>query len=102
MYGIEDTIKDSYLESYVGKVVILREKYFKEEYRKPEYQLFLAQTGFGCEPDKIGRAVYGTFLYDGEYCRVERNDVLGVIKEERMPEWAKSALAKYREERMGK
>jgi len=38
--------------------------------------------------------VFGTSLADGKHARWERCDVLGEIKPEKMPVWAKEALAK--------
>lgn len=61
---------------------------------EPEYQLFLAETGFGCSPTAAGRKIYGKFLADGENTHITRADVLGAIKEECMPEWAKESLQK--------
>ena len=43
-----------------------------------------------------GRAVFGTCLATGEQARWERYDVLGEIKPECMPDWAKEALAKIK------
>ena len=48
-----------------------------------------AETG---PPGGRGQAVFGTCLATGEHSRWERYDVLGEIKPERMPQWAKDAL----------
>ena len=40
--------------------------------------------------------MFGTCLATGEHHRWERYDVLGEIKPERMPEWAKEALARIK------
>ena len=74
------------------KVIVLSPKALKEEYWSPENQLWLATGGFGCYPDKSGRAVYATCLSDGEQTRWNREDVIGVIKDEYMPEWAMEKL----------
>ena len=49
-----------------------------------------------------GQAVFGTSLADGKHARWERCDVLGEIKPEKMPEWAKEALAKIKEQEKAK
>ena len=73
----EDDILD-----FEGKLVMLREDTYKEEYRKPKYLLVLATGGFGCYAEKIGRAVYYRCIYDGEHARTDRGQVFGVIKDE--------------------
>ena len=40
--------------------------------------------------------MFGTCLATGERGRWERYDVLGEIKPEKMPEWAKEALTKLK------
>lgn len=77
---------------YAGRVLILRPETLKDEYKSPDFQLFFAQSGFGCAADASGRAVYGRFLKDGEAARFDRGDFLGVIKDECLPEWAHEQL----------
>lgn len=79
-------------QNYENKVVIVSHTRLKEEYWSPENQLWLATNGFGCEPDKIGRAVYSTCLADGDRNRWDRGDILGVIKDEYLPDWAREKL----------
>ena len=55
---------------------------FKPEFRKPEFQLFRLQSGFGVSPSKMGNACFGTFCADGETCRRERYEFLGIANEE--------------------
>ena len=75
-----------------GKVIVLNHMSMKEEYWKPEYQLWLATGGFGCSPTASGRAVYATCLYDGEHSRWNREKVLGVLKNDYLPDWAREKL----------
>lgn len=76
-------------DNYTGQYVVLRPGFLKEEYRTIQNQVFYASCGFGCEPDKLGTAVFGSFLIDGEECRVSRCDVIGVIKPEVLDQWLK-------------
>ena len=46
--------------------------------------------------------VFGTSLADGKHARWERYDVLGEIKPEKMPVWAKEALAKIKSQEKAK
>lgn len=78
--------------NYEDKVVIINHKCLKEEFWTPENQLWLATDGFGCDPTKMGRAVYSTCLADDDRNRWDRSDVLGVIKDEYLPDWAREKL----------
>ena len=80
-------------QEYTGKLLIIRDTALKEEFRTPENQLFLAESGFGCSPDKIGRKVFGQFLSDGEKTHFYREDFLGEIADEHIPKWVRERLA---------
>ena len=88
-----DCLSDSRDENMVDKVVVIRAEVNRYEYRHSAYQLILVEGGNGATGGR-GQAVYGTCLADGERARWNRCDVLGEIKSERMPDWAKEALAK--------
>ena len=85
-------------ESLVGKLIILRPSSLAPEYRSADYQLGYALSGFGCQPNAGGRAVFFQELYSGEKCRWEIGDVLGIADMDKLPEWAKAKAAE-REER---
>lgn len=61
-----------------GKVCIIPLEKLDKRFRKPEYQLFRVQAGFGVRPSASGNACYGHFCIDGEQCRWERFNFLGV------------------------
>lgn len=86
-------IPDNKGKSIVGKVVVINAEPKRYEYQHSAYQLILADGGNGATGGR-GQAVFGTCLATGERGRWERYDVLGEIKPERMPDWAKEALAK--------
>ncbi len=75
-----------------GKVVVISPKHLKEEYWAPENQLWLATGGFGCSPTASGRAVFAICLIDGDENRWDRGNVVGIIKDEYLPEWAREKL----------
>lgn len=54
--------------------------------------MFLAEGCFGASPNSRGRKVYGCFLKDGEKTYYNRDEILGVLKEEFLPEWAVEKL----------
>lgn len=82
----EHVVEGSYREHFEGKILVLPISNFKQEYQRPEFQLFKAEAGFGCDPEKMGTAVFGKFLVDGEECRYRRNDFIGVLKPELVKE----------------
>ncbi len=82
---------------YTGQVLVMKPEVLKDQYKTPEDQLFLAESGFGCRPDARGRKVYGQFLKDGEATHLYRQDFLGVLKDEYLPEWAAERLAEIRQ-----
>ncbi len=75
-------------QDYEGKVLALRPDALKESYWQPESQLWYAYGGFGCSPTASGRKVFCTCLGDGEISAWDRQDFLGVVKEEHLPDWA--------------
>ena len=79
-------------QDYTGKVVVLKPGVLRDAFKTPEDQLFLVSHGNGCRPDAIGRKVFGQFLSDSEKTHVYRDEILGVIKDEYLPEWAKEKL----------
>ena len=79
--------------NYRGKLLVLKPITLKESCRTPENQLFLAEGGFGCSPNSRGRKVFGKFLIDGEETHFNRDNFLGVIRDECIPAWAAERLA---------
>lgn len=75
-----------------GKILVISPSRLNDKYKTPEDQLFMATSGFGCSPGKSGRAVYGYFLKDDEHCRWDRNDFIGILKDEFIPDWVKEKL----------
>lgn len=94
-FTIEDCIPDARNQSIVGKVVVINAEPQRYEYQHSAYQLVLAESGNGATGGR-GQAVFGTCLATGERARWERYDVLGEIRPERMPDWAKTALEKIK------
>lgn len=73
---------------YSGRIVVLNPHLLKDEYKTPEDQLFLAAGGFGCHPNGRGRKIYGQYVKDGEQTFYQREDIIGVLKSEYLPDWA--------------
>jgi len=79
---------DVHTKNFAGKLLIVRDTALNEASRTPENQLFFATHGNGCTPGAIGRSVFGHFLSDGETAAFDRSDILGIIDEDQIPEWA--------------
>lgn len=78
---------------YTDKVVAIKPEYLKDEFKTPDNQLFLAQTGFGCSANSRGRKVYGQFMTDGEKTYFQRDEIVGVVTDENLPGWVKEKLS---------
>ena len=85
-------IPRSHYENYENSVLIIRAELLKESHRTAENQLFFARGGFGCSPTARGRAVMGQFLIDGEEAWFAREDFVGIMDENHLPEWAHEKL----------
>lgn len=79
------------VSDYTGRIMIIRPEYFSPRNCTPEDQLFLAQSGSGCNPKEYGGMINGVFLYDREEAAIPSDIFLGVMKEEHIPLWAKEA-----------
>lgn len=77
---------------YEGRVLIFSADSMKETHLHPEEQLFYAEGGFGCKPNARGTKIFGQFLWDGEKCHITRADVVGAIRDECLPDWARDKL----------
>lgn len=93
LFGPEHCVGDRAEQDYTGKVLVLSPDTLREQYWGQEYQLLYAQSGFGCKPHSRGRAVFAVSLVDGETARWNREDFVGVLKEELLPVWAQEKLA---------
>lgn len=89
----EECLKNSDKEDYTNKLLILKPEILNDRARKPVFQYFYAESGFGCDPDRRGRKVFGKFLADGENTYFDRSYFLGIADREKLPEWAEKRLA---------
>lgn len=79
-------------QSLIGKVVVLKPDTLYKQYQNISNQLYLADGGFGCNPKGSGNAIFAINLYTEETSRIEKYELLGVMKEEKLSEWAKEKL----------
>ena len=81
--------------SNAGCVSTIEAERFKAEHRIADNQLFRISGGFGASPSKMGNAVFGEFCVDGEQCRIERHDFIGIADEE-TTKYAEQLEAKWK------
>lgn len=75
-----------------GEIIVIKPDAIKREYVGADRQLCVAQHGFGCSPEAHGRKVYCKNIFTGENVTWYRQDVLGTIKPECLPEWVKDRM----------
>ena len=86
LYTKADVVDLGEIEDVTGMVIVLSPEHLLEEYRKPEYQLWIATGGFGTKNFTLGRALFAKCLADGENVRFDRSDFMGVLKDELLPD----------------
>ena len=84
-----DCIPDHYTKDINGKIIAIDPKVLKPEFRRADRQLYLVTGGFGASANSRGSAVFCTNLHTGESTRNERMDIMGEVKPDCMPDWAK-------------
>jgi len=91
LFTAADVVPGSKHENYTNQVVVISPKHmvenWKPQYQSCNFQLFYADGGFGCNPESMGNAVFGTFLADGERERMERYHLIGILKPELVEEY---------------
>ena len=85
----KDCIPDHHSYDINGKIIAIDPKVLKPEFQRADKQLYLVTGGFGASANSRGSAVFCTNLLTGKSIRYERMDVMGEVKLECMPEWAK-------------
>lgn len=79
-------------DNIIGKVVAVEAKYLSAGYKDRGHQLYYVVGGFGAYPNSRGQACFSYNLYDGKKARIERYEVMGYMREEELPEFAKKTL----------
>ena len=85
-----------------GKVVVIKPEVLRREYRMATKQIKLCTGGFGTHPHSRGSACFCVDLYSGKETRFERQDILGTLEAEQLPQWAALGLEQYQNEQRQK
>lgn len=80
-----------------NKVIVIKPEVLRREYRRATSQIVYCDGGFGASPNSRGSACHCVNLFTGKGTRFERSDVLGILKEEQLPKWAKTGLMKHQQ-----
>lgn len=79
-----------------GKVVAVKVESLRYEYRRADRQILLVTGGFGAHGNSRGDSVYGINLFTGRNSgQWRRSDIMGEIRPENIPEWAKTRLKMF-------
>ena len=98
-FATEDCFPSTIKSQYEGQVIVIKAGILAPEYRAASHQLHIATGGFGCSPTARGRTVFCQNLYDGEKVAFQRSDIIGVVKPERIPAWAKEKVPKLQSDK---
>lgn len=98
----DDCAVIGYGDDLHNKVVVLKPDALRREYRVATHQLLYCTGGFGASPRSRGSACFCVNLYTGESDRYERRDVLGTLRLEQLPQWAKLGLEQYQKKQRSK
>lgn len=77
---------------FENKLLIIKPEKLRPEFRKPYFQYFFAESGFGCHPGVLGTKVFGRFLADDQRGQMYRDDFIGVADRSQLPKWAERRL----------
>lgn len=75
-----------------NQVVAIKDKYLSDGYKDISHQLFYVDSGFGASPNSRGNACFAWNMYSQKRTRIERFAVLGIVPDEKMPDFAKKTL----------
>lgn len=90
---MNDCIPDNRRNDINGKVIAIDRKALKPGYDRAERQLYIVKGGSGAAANARDNAVFCKNIYDGRTFRFERRDILGEVKPECVPDWAKQKLS---------
>lgn len=81
LFTKQDCVHISSIRShYKNQVLVMKPIALSAQFQKREFQLWKAIDGPGCDPSNVDTSVHVTCLADGENCRFERYDFIGVVK----------------------
>ena len=96
-YKLDEVRPVYFTDNIIGKVVAVEEKYLSNGYKDRGHQLYYVVGGSGAYPNSRGQACFSYDLYNGKKERIERYEVMGYMREDELPEFAKKTLEAVKE-----
>jgi hypothetical protein len=96
-YNGEEVRPVYFTDNLIGKVVAIDERYLSVGYKDRGHQLFYVVGGSGAYPSSRGEACFCYELYSGKKERIERYEIMGYLKEDELPHFAKKTLDTVKE-----
>lgn len=97
----EMCIPHDYGQDLTGKIVAIKPSVLRPEYRSADHQLVLVDGGSGAAANSYGTTCFCVNLYTGESVRWRRYDVLGEVKPECLPDWARERATEIGQRQTG-
>lgn len=97
----EMCIPHDYGQDLTGKIVAIKPSVLRPEYRSADHQLVLVDGGSGAAANSRGTTCFCINLYTGEQEKWRRYDVLGEVKPECLPDWARERVAEIGQRQAG-
>lgn len=79
-------------------MLVMRPGVLRPEYWNAAHQLYFAVDGNGARAGSHGTKVFCINIYTGEHTYIRRTDVMGAVKPDRLPGWAKEKAAALRQD----
>lgn len=95
----DELLPIDYTMNIKGKIVAIGERYMIDGQKDIAHQLYYAERGNGVYAESRGNGCFSLNLYTGEKERIERYEIIGIVPEDKLPEFAKKTLEKIKEER---
>lgn len=94
----EMCVPQDYGQDLTGKIVAIKPNVLRPEYRSADHQLVLVDGGSGAAANSYGTTCFCVNLYTGESVHWRRYELLGEVKPECLPDWAKERAEKLRQQ----
>ena len=95
----DELLPVDYKMNIKGKIVAIGEEYMIDGQKDIAHQLYLTGSGNGVYAESRGNACYSWNLYTGEKEQIQRYEIIGIVPEDKLPDFAKKTLEKIKEER---
>ena len=97
LHKSQEYISENYAAALSDRSKIVQLRSYIEKYLHDsgfEVEGMLCTGGFGAQPNARGRSCFCTSLYDGHDTKFYRQDIIGIIAADDLPEWAKPGYDK--------